>query len=81
MSRPKQFDVEVSFRLDDVNARRGRPPISIERSQLPACTVPTSVHDAAIREALQRGVSVAQVVRDALFSHLKYSAQAQTSAQ
>jgi len=58
----------------------GRPPIAPHVSQLPACTVPTSVHDAVSREALRRDVSVASVVRDALVSHLKsiQSAQAQT---
>ncbi len=49
---------------------RGRPAIAEHTSQLPATTVPSPMHDAAIREALRRDVSVAQVVRDALFDHL-----------
>lgn len=53
--------------------RRGRPSIAVSVSQLPASTVPTSVHDAVVREALRRDVSVAQVVRDAMISHLKNS--------
>jgi predicted HicB family RNase H-like nuclease len=51
--------------------RRGRPPIAAYVSQLPACTVPTDLHDAVVRQALRRQVSVAQVVREALIFHLK----------
>lgn len=51
--------------------RRGRPPIAASVSQLPAVTLPTHLHDAAIHEASRRGVPVAQVVREALFFHLK----------
>jgi hypothetical protein len=51
--------------------KRGRPPLAPSVSQLPACTVPTPVHDAVIRESIRRDVSVARVVRDALISHLK----------
>lgn len=60
--------------------KRGRPSIAVDVSQLPATTVPTSLHDAAIREALRRDVSVAQVVREAMFFHLRNTLQAQTSA-
>lgn len=51
--------------------RVGRPPISAHTSQLPACTVPASVHDAIAREAVRRDVPVARVVREALVFHLK----------
>lgn len=50
---------------------RGRPRIASAVSQIPACIVPAYLHDAIAKEALVRRVSVAQVVRDALFSHLK----------
>jgi hypothetical protein len=51
--------------------KRGRPPLAATVSQLPACAVPAAVHDAVVREAIRRDVSVAHVVRDALISHLK----------
>lgn len=60
--------------------KRGRPPIADSVSQLPATTVPTTLHDAASREALRRDVSLAQIVREALFFHLKRTAMAQTTA-
>jgi hypothetical protein len=60
--------------------RRGRPRIAVSVSRLPACTVPTALHDALSRKALRLGVSVAQVMRDALFFDLKNSAMATTSA-
>lgn len=56
----------------------GRPSLAREVSQLPATTVPVRLHDAAIREALRRDVPVAQVVRDALISHLKITVLDQT---
>jgi len=59
----------------------GRPSIADSVSQLPATTVPTSVHDAAIREALRRDVSVAQVVREAMISHLKTSNSGRVSSE
>lgn len=40
------------------------------RSQLPATTVPASVHDALVREAFRRDVKVAVVIREAVISHL-----------
>lgn len=49
----------------------GRPKIAPDVSRLPSCVIPTPVHDAVIREATRRDVSVAQVVRDALLSHLQ----------
>lgn len=49
----------------------GRPALAAETSQLPATTVPASVHDAVAREAIRRGVSQASVVREAVVSHLK----------
>lgn len=61
--------------------KRGRPRIAADVSQLPACTVPALMHDALAREALYRDVSVAQVIRDALFFHLKNSVMQGTSAQ
>jgi predicted HicB family RNase H-like nuclease len=48
----------------------GRPPLAAQVSQLPATRVPAAVHDAVIREALQRDVSVAAVVREAITAHL-----------
>lgn len=51
--------------------KRGRPRIALQVSQMPAVTVPALIHDAYTREALRRDVSVAEVVREALFSHLK----------
>jgi hypothetical protein len=50
---------------------RGRPRVAPVTSQMPATTVPASVHDAFVREALNRRVDVAVIVREALFSHLK----------
>lgn len=55
--------------MDD--RKRGRPSLAASVSQIPATTVPTDLHDAAVREALRRHVPVARVVRDALFFHLK----------
>ena len=52
-------------------AKVGRPRLAPEVSQLPATTVPVPVHDAVIREAARRDVSVAQVVREAIVFHLK----------
>lgn len=60
--------------------RRGRPPIADERAQLPATTVSVDIYDELCRRALQRGVSLAQVVREEL-SHLKNRPQTSTSAQ
>lgn len=60
--------------------RGGRPAIANKVSQLPACTVPACVHDAVIRQALQRDVSVAQIVREALVFHLKTRRQGDTAA-
>lgn len=51
--------------------RIGRPPLAATVSQLPACRVPASLHDAVAREALRRDVSIARVMRDALVSHLQ----------
>lgn len=51
--------------------KRGRPPIAPHTSQIPATTVPASWHDAVAREAVARDVPVAQVVREAIFCHLK----------
>lgn len=51
--------------------RRGRPPMAPVVSQLPATTVPAPVHDAAVHLAAQRGQPVAEVVREAVISHLK----------
>lgn len=48
-------------------------------SQLPACRVPSVVHDAAAREALRRGVSLARVQRDALITHLRITVARQVS--
>lgn len=59
---------------------RGRPPIAPSVSQLPACVVPTPLHDAIIREASLRDVSVAHVVREALFFHLKNTRLSEKSA-
>jgi hypothetical protein len=56
---------------DPRRRRRGRPPLAERVSQLPATTLPLELHDAVTREALRRDVPVAQVVRDALVSHLK----------
>ena len=50
---------------------RGRPALADEVSRLPATTVPADVHDAVVREAMRRDVSVASVVRDAVISGLK----------
>lgn len=52
------------------HARLGRPPMSAVRSQLPATTVPATVHDAVVKEASRLGVTPTQVVRDAVISHL-----------
>jgi hypothetical protein len=60
--------------------RVGRPPIASKVSQLPACTVPADVHDAVIRQALRRDVSVAQVVREALVFHLKTASSGGSAA-
>lgn len=59
----------------------GRPRLAPSTSQIPATLVPAFIHDAIIREALHRDVSVAEVVRDALVSHLKTSIMQGTSAQ
>lgn len=61
--------------------KRGRPPLAASVSQLPACAVPTDLHDAVSREALRRDVSVARVIRDALIYHLKNRTMAVTAAQ
>lgn len=69
--------VSIGVRLVKI----GRPRIAAQVSMLPSCTVPSDLHDALIREALYRDVSVAEVVRDALVSHLKTSPMQGTSAQ
>lgn len=51
--------------------KRGRPRLANNNSQIPAIRVPTALHDAVVIEALERDVSVAQVVREAIFLHLK----------
>lgn len=56
----------------------GRPPLADQVSQLPACTVPARLHDAAVAEATARRVSVAHVVREALVFHLETSAARRT---
>jgi hypothetical protein len=61
--------------------RRGRPSVALVVSQLPATTVPAGWHDAVAREAIRRDVSVAQVVRDAVFSHLKNSGVAGVTSE
>jgi hypothetical protein len=66
--------------MDHVAKRLGRPPLAPETTQLPACTVPSPVYDAVALEALQRGVSMAQVQREAVISHLKSRQQDQTMA-
>lgn len=38
---------------------------------MPATAVPTTVHDAVVREALRRDVPVAQIVRESVITHLK----------
>lgn len=58
-------------------ARRGRPRLASRVSQLPACAVPTSLHDAVALEAMRRDVPVAEIVREALISHLKAAHAAQ----
>lgn len=61
--------------------RRGRPPIAADVSQLPATTVPAAVHNALAREALRRDVPMAQVVREAIISHLENRQSAEPAAR
>jgi hypothetical protein len=72
---------EDKAKVPEIGLKRGgRPRVAAEVSMLPACTVATSIHDAACAEALRRDVSVARVVRDALFFYLKTRQQQTTSA-
>lgn len=50
---------------------RGRPSLAPAVRQLPACTVPAPVHAALEAEAKRRDVSMAALVREALFFHRK----------
>lgn len=76
--RRSHADRRTTLRTGD--RRRGRPRIAVCVSQLPACAVSTAVHDAVALEAIRRGVSVAHVIRDALFSHLKNSVMRATTS-
>lgn len=60
--------------------KRGRPRIASQVSQMPAVVVPAVVHDAYAREALRRNVPMAEVVREALFSHLETVREGTTRA-
>jgi predicted HicB family RNase H-like nuclease len=60
--------------------KRGRPKVAETISNL-TVRLDANVHDALIREALHRDVPVAEVVREALFSHLVNSPMQGTSAQ